>query len=118
MPPSSAARPREVACAARELVGGFERASGQLSLGLLTKLLRRRLGWLSAGEVAMARVQAAAEQAEPLKTPQIMWAEGPRASVKRDVHMCNGKSKLGKNEADTVQCICDAMRNHCAHFHC
>ena len=57
----SAARPREAACAARELVGGFERASGQLSLGLLTKLLRRTLGWLSAGEVAMARVQAAAE---------------------------------------------------------
>ena len=103
MPPSSAARPREAACAARELVGGFERASGQLSLGLLTKLLRRTLGWLSAGEVAMARVQAAVEQAEPLKTPRSMWAQmRPRAGVKRDMHLCKGKSKLGKIEADTV----------------
>lgn len=97
MPPSSAARPREVACAARELVGGFERASGQLSLGLLTKLLRRRLGWLSAGEVAMARVQAAVEQAEPLKTPRSMWADGAsREREERRAHM-QGKIEAGEN---------------------
>ena len=97
MPPSSAARPREAACAARELVGGFERASGQLSLGLLTKLLRRTLGWLSAGEVAMARVQAAVEQAEPLKTPRSMWAdEASRGREKRHAPM-QGKIEAGEN---------------------